>query len=110
MQYQPGGSATVGNNTDFDPLGDVDACARDVYLFQLLGINTYNNRMRLVNYSVRVYSVDPTVNHDTCMSYLAAAGIYLILDVNSPLDGQHLNRYEPWTTYTEAYLYVPMDI
>ena len=39
------------------------------------------------------------------MSYLAAAGIYLILDVNSPLDGQNLNRYEPWTTYTEAYLY-----
>jgi len=39
------------------------------------------------------------------MSYLAAAGIYLILDVNSPLDGQHLNRYEPWTTYTKAYLY-----
>lgn len=39
------------------------------------------------------------------MSYLAAAGIYLILDVNSPLDGQHLNRYEPWTTYTQAYLY-----
>ena len=38
------------------------------------------------------------------MSYLAAAGIYLILDVNSPLEGQHLNRYEPWTTYTQAYL------
>jgi 1,3-beta-glucanosyltransferase GAS4 len=40
------------------------------------------------------------------MSYLAAAGIYLILDVNSPLDGQHLNRYEPWTTYTAAYMYL----
>lgn len=40
------------------------------------------------------------------MSYLAAAGIYLILDVNSPLDGQHLNRYEPWTTYTNAYMYL----
>jgi hypothetical protein len=40
------------------------------------------------------------------MSYLAAAGIYLVLDVNSPIDGQHLNRYEPWTTYTEAYLFI----
>lgn len=38
------------------------------------------------------------------MSLLAAAGIYLVLDVNSPLEGQHLNRYEPWTTYTEAYM------
>lgn len=35
---------------------------------------------------------------------LASAGIYLVLDVNSPLPGQHLNRYEPWTTYNEAYL------
>jgi hypothetical protein len=81
----------VGNT---DPLSDGEACARDIYLMQKLGINT-----------VRVYSVDPTLNHDTCMSYLAAAGIYLILDVNSPLAGQNLNRYEPWTTYTSDYLY-----
>lgn len=38
------------------------------------------------------------------MSLLAAAGIYLVLDVNSPLEGQHLNRYEPWTTYNENYM------
>lgn len=38
------------------------------------------------------------------MSLLAEAGIYLVLDVNSPLEGQHLNRYEPWTTYTERYV------
>lgn len=38
------------------------------------------------------------------MSLLAAAGIYLVLDVNSPLEGEHLNRYEPWTTYTEKYI------
>ena len=106
MQYQPGGSANVGNSTSFDPLGDANACARDVYLFQQLGINTYCPLRRVSNHSVRVYSVDPLVNHDTCMSYLAAAGIYLILDVNSPLDGQHLNRYLPWTTYTQAYMYV----
>lgn len=35
---------------------------------------------------------------------LATAGIYLLLDVNSPLLNHHLNRYEPWTTYTELYL------
>lgn len=27
-----------------------------------------------------------------------------MLDVNSPLPNQHLNRYEPWTTYNENYL------
>ena len=59
---------------------------------------------------MRIYSIDPTLNHDVCMSYLAAAGIYLILDVNSPIVGQHLNRYEPWTTYTETYLYPPLSI
>ena len=38
------------------------------------------------------------------MSLLAAAGIYLVLDVNSPLTNRHLNRYEPWSTYTRDYL------
>lgn len=38
------------------------------------------------------------------MSMLAIAGIYLVLDVNSPLPGHHLNRYEPWNTYNEQYL------
>lgn len=38
------------------------------------------------------------------MTMLAAAGIYLVLDVNSPLPNHHLNRYEPWTTYNMLYL------
>lgn len=38
------------------------------------------------------------------MSLLASAGIYLVLDVNSPLANHHLNRYEPWTTYNPLYL------
>lgn len=38
------------------------------------------------------------------MTLLASAGIYLVLDVNSPLQGHHLNRYEPWTTYNSEYL------
>lgn len=35
---------------------------------------------------------------------LAAAGIYLVLDVNSPVPGHHLNRYEPAATYNSDYL------
>lgn len=91
VDYQPGGSSDV--TEEKDPLSDPKACARDIILFQELGINT-----------VRVYSVNPNLNHDKCMTLLATAGIYLILDVNSPLENQHLNRYQPWTTYNELYL------
>lgn len=38
------------------------------------------------------------------MSMLAAAGIYLVLDVNSPLPDHHLNRNEPWLSYNNKYL------
>lgn len=60
--------------------------------------------MILTDQTIRVYSISTTLNHDICMSMLAAAGIYLVLDVNSPLPKHHLNRYEPWTTYTEEYM------
>lgn len=91
VDYQPGGSSS--NFEWSDPLSDVESCARDIYLFQKLGINT-----------VRVYTVNPYLNHDACMSMLAMAGIYLVLDVNSPRMGESLNRYEPWTTYSPEYL------
>jgi hypothetical protein len=62
-------------------------------MFQKLGINT-----------IRVYSVDPALDHDECMTLLAEAGIYLVLDVNTPLANEHLNNQEPWTTYNPYYL------
>lgn len=91
VDYQPGGSSEVDGEKD--PLSDPQVCARDIILFQELGINT-----------VRIYSINPSLNHDTCVTMLAIAGIYLLLDVNSPLVNQHLNRYEPWTTYNSNYL------
>ncbi|ODV92242.1 glycoside hydrolase family 72 protein, partial [Tortispora caseinolytica NRRL Y-17796] len=91
IAYQPGGSSAFDGK--HDPLSDIETCARDIAVFQELGVNT-----------VRVYSVNPDLNHDECMSLLAAAGIYLILDVNSPVYGQHINREQPWETYTTAYL------
>lgn len=91
VDYQPGGSSAVTGDTD--PLSDADKCIRDIYLFQQLGVNT-----------IRVYSINPDLDHNTCMSLLAKAGIYLVLDVNSPMEGQHLNRYEPWSTYNEGYI------
>lgn len=93
VDYQPGGASLVGSDKDWDPLADPEKCARDIILFQKLGVNT-----------IRVYSIDPALDHDECMTMLAAAGIYLVLDVNSPIYGQHLHSTEPWTTYTPAYL------
>ncbi|KAK6201558.1 Glucanosyltransferase-domain-containing protein [Scheffersomyces amazonensis] len=91
VDYQPGGSSGVTSLKD--PLSDPEECARDILLFQELGINT-----------IRIYSINPDLNHDVCMSLLAAAGIYLVLDVNSPLPNQHLHRYEPWASYNIDYL------
>ncbi|CCH58563.1 hypothetical protein TBLA_0A07740 [Henningerozyma blattae CBS 6284] len=91
VDYQPGGSSEELSKSD--PLSDPEKCARDIVLFQELGINT-----------IRIYSINPDLDHDKCMTMLAAAGIYLLLDVNSPVQGQHLNRYEPWSTYTMSYV------
>jgi hypothetical protein len=86
VDYQPGGSSKL-----VDPIADKATCTRDIAYFQKLGLNT-----------VRVYSVDNSANHDDCMSALAAAGIYLVLDVNTPL--YSLRRDKPDVSYNSAYL------
>lgn len=91
MAYQPGGSS--GYNGNGDPLSDPAACLRDAALMQVLGIN-----------AIRVYNLDPKANHDECASIFNAAGMYMLIDVNSPLVGQSLSAYQPWTTYYAGYL------
>lgn len=51
---------------------------------------------------MRVYTVDNTANHDACMTALANAGIYLVLDVNTPK--YSLNRATPNPSYNAVYL------
>lgn len=74
-------------------MSDPDACLRDAILMQQLGVNT-----------IRVYNVDNDLDHNQCASIFNAAGIYMILDVNSGLTGQYIDRTDPASTYTEAYL------
>ena len=60
---------------------------------QTLGVNT-----------IRVYNVDPTLNHDMCVSIFNAVGIYILLDVNSPLAGQSIDSADPASSYDSSYL------
>lgn len=74
-----------------DPLADTDMCKRDVAEFKKLGVNT-----------IRVYMVDNSKKHDECMKLLADAGIYVVIDANSPL--YSLNRFDPHQSYNDKYL------
>ncbi|PGG97789.1 hypothetical protein AJ79_09087 [Helicocarpus griseus UAMH5409] len=86
VDYQPGGSSKV-----VDPIAEPETCKRDIEKFKELGLNT-----------VRIYHVDNSKDHDECMNALAEAGIYLVLDVNTP--EYSLNRKEPETSYNDVYL------
>ena len=60
---------------------------------QRLGVNT-----------IRVYNLDPTINHDMCASIFNAVGIYMLLDVNSPLPNESLNPGDLTGSYNSDYL------
>ena len=82
--YFIGAISTDPNNpflepSDFvDPLADGTACTRDLPFLQQLGVN-----------AIRVYSVNSSLNHDSCMSTFSGAGIYTMFvfprSLTSPL-------------------------
>jgi len=74
-----------------DPLADAAVCQRDIAEFKKLGVNT-----------IRVYMVDNSADHSTCMNALADAGIYVIIDANNPL--YSINRIDPAPSYNTKYL------
>jgi len=86
VDYQPGGSSKLS-----DPIAEPKICSRDIENFKELGINT-----------IRIYSVDNSLPHDICMGLLADAGIYLVLDVNTP--AYSLRRDKPEAGYNSDYL------
>ncbi|KZT22131.1 carbohydrate-binding module family 43 protein [Neolentinus lepideus HHB14362 ss-1] len=94
VAYQPQGAVVASSDNAFeepstftDPLANSTACSRDLPYLQQLGVNT-----------VRVYSVNSSLNHDSCMQALSGANIYVIIDLSLPLNGS-LDRNSPaWTT------------
>ncbi|KFX97887.1 hypothetical protein V490_02586 [Pseudogymnoascus sp. VKM F-3557] len=84
--YQPDGAADPT-----DPLADEEICKRDIAEFKKLGTNV-----------VRVYTVDNTKDHTTCMGLLADAGIYVVLDASTPK--YSINRADPEPSYNAVYL------
>jgi len=93
VAYQPGGSSGYDPASGDDPLSDGSVCLRDAALMQRLGVN-----------AIRVYNVDPDLNHDMCASIFNAVGIYMLIDVNSPLAGESIDRSAPLTSYDSSYL------
>lgn len=93
IDYQPGGSSGYMPGSGIDPLSNATSCLRDAALMQQLGVNT-----------IRSYNLDPDINHDECASIFNQAGIYMILDVNSPLPNESINQANPASSYNLAYL------
>ncbi|KAI5790672.1 beta-1,3-glucanosyltransferase [Peziza echinospora] len=84
VAYQPDVSNQNSSlhKTYHDPLADNAACARDVPLLEELGTNV-----------IRVYAINPNLDHQYCMRLLNDAGIYVISDLSEP--GTSINRDKP---------------
>ncbi|KAJ7751485.1 1,3-beta-glucanosyltransferase [Mycena maculata] len=76
-------------STFVDNLADGAACTRDLPFFQKLGVNT-----------IRAYAANSSLDHDSCMSTLSNAGIYVILDLTLPLNGSIDTTLPAWSTNT----------
>jgi len=93
VAYQQGINTNTTQSVDstlkiVDPLADSTACKRDIEYLKKVQTNT-----------IRVYAIDPSKDHKTCMNALADAGIYVIADLSEP--GNSIIRDDPgWTTKT----------
>ncbi|KAF8193250.1 Glucanosyltransferase-domain-containing protein [Mycena galopus ATCC 62051] len=94
IAYQTQGTVISGPDnplnqpsTFVDNLADETACLRDIPILQQLSVN-----------SIRAYSANSSLNHDSCMQALSSAGIYVILDLTLPLNGSIDTTLPAWST------------
>ncbi|GAB0137934.1 hypothetical protein EsDP_00006185 [Epichloe bromicola] len=86
-QQATGAAGSTPSNTSYvDPLADNDRCKVDI-----------PNLVSLKTNVIRVYAIDPTKDHSTCMKLLNDNGIYVVADLGEP--GLSINRDDPaWDT------------
>ncbi|SCW02131.1 LAFE_0E14862g1_1 [Lachancea fermentati] len=85
VAYQADSANTTSGESFNDPLADADSCARDIPYLQALDTNV-----------IRVYALNTSLDHTSCMEALDAAGIYVIADLAEP--SLSINRDSPsWT-------------
>lgn len=73
VAYQPGGSSGYDPKSGKDPLSDADTCLRDAALLQVMGVN-----------AIRVYNLDPNLNHDQCASIFNAVSLLFSSPILGP--------------------------
>jgi hypothetical protein len=106
VAYQPQGALSESSDANaangnfpepssyIDPLSSGTNCTRDLPYMKQLGVN-----------ALRVYSVNPQLNHDDCMRTFNDNGIYVLLDVSLPLNGSIDRAVPTWSTnLLDAYM------
>ncbi|KAF2799856.1 glycoside hydrolase family 72 protein, partial [Melanomma pulvis-pyrius CBS 109.77] len=84
-QFYIKGVAYTASANNANNIVNGSQCELDAPRIKELGANT-----------IRVYSVDPTLDHDKCMDAFANAGIYVLVDMATPVF--FINRITPeWT-------------
>lgn len=77
------GVTTSGTTNQYiDPLADTARCTVDIPLMKKLNMN-----------AIRVYAIDPTLDHTTCMQMLMDNDIYIVADLSEP--GSSIDRNTP---------------
>lgn len=74
----------TGTISQLDPLANAAGCARDIPFFTQLGVNV-----------IRVYQVNASLDHSSCMNALDSAGIYVLLDLATPEENDAINTVSP---------------
>ncbi|KZT68706.1 carbohydrate-binding module family 43 protein [Daedalea quercina L-15889] len=95
-----------GEVSAVDPLANGDGCTRDIPYFKELDVNI-----------LRVYQVNSSLDHSSCMSALEEAGIYVIIDLATQVEAisgsdpawnlelltQYINTIETFGDYSNVF-------
>ncbi|KAI0726366.1 Glucanosyltransferase-domain-containing protein [Fomitopsis betulina] len=73
--YGSSQSTPAGDVSEVDPLANSAGCTRDIPYFKELDVNV-----------IRVYQVNSSLDHSSCMNALEQAGIYVLVDLATQVE------------------------